>query len=298
MAMKNNYTKKPLITTGANGLVGSKFVQLFQDKYQIKSLELRHPTHPVDITNLNAVLSAFEQSAAESVIHLAAFTNVSAAWEQQGNKDGLVYQVNVGGTQNIIKACQQYNKHLIHISTAYVFDGEKDSQYTESDRPHPIEWYGQTKWEAEQAVMESDIDWTILRIDQPFRSDPNEKTDVAHRIVQGLQKQSLPPMFTDHYFGPTYIEDFGRVLDFFATSKTTGLFHATSGEKWSDYQFAQEIKQAHDLRGKIKKGTLDEYLKTLQRPYQRNTSLECSKLKKVLGFELTTIKQALESLQV
>lgn len=291
-------SKKPLLTTGVNGLVGSKFVQLYEDKYSLDSLELRHPTNPVDITDYQAVLKAFKKSEADSVIHLAAFTNVTAAWEQRGDKSGLTYKVNVKGTKNIIKACEQTNKYLIHISTAYVFDGDKKEKYTERDNPNPIEWYGQTKWLAEKAVMASNLNWAILRIDQPFRSDPFEKTDIAHRIIEGLKTDSLHSMFSDHYFGPTFIDDFAKVLDFFLRTKEVGIFHATSGEKWSDYEFAQAIKKSLDLEGTVKKGDLDKYLKTLSRPYQRNTSLDCAKLRKRIDFELTPIKAALKKLSV
>jgi dTDP-4-dehydrorhamnose reductase len=290
--------KIPLLTTGANGLVGSKFVQMYQDKYAVDSLELSHPTNPVDITDEQAVMKAFAASNANTVIHLAAFTDVTRAWGDRGNKDGLVYKVNVVGTQNIIKACAEYNKHLIHISTAYIFDGEKEGMYVEDDKANPIEWYGQTKWEAEQAVMDSNIDWTILRIDQPFRSDPFFKVDIAHRIAEGLKANSLHPMFVNHFFGPTFIDDLAKIFDFFIKTKNKGIFHATNGEKWSDYEFAQALKNGLSLPGKVKKGDLDTYLQTLNRPYQKNTALNNEKLVKILPFALTPIKKALKQVEI
>lgn len=289
--------KTPLLVTGLNGLVGSKFAQQYNHKYQFDSIDLRDADKPVDITQLDQVTAFINQSKAKVLIHLAAFTNVSAAWEQRNDKQGLAYQVNVNGTKNIIQACQQHDIHLIHISTAYVFNGEQTDKYTEENRPDPIEWYGQTKWEAEQKVMDSEIDWTILRIDQPFRSDPFEKADIAHRIIYQLKTNSLPPMFTNHYFGPTYLEDFSHVLDFIVRTGTTGLFHATNGEKWTDYQFAQQVKQSCQLPGEITAGDLDQYLQTTQRPYQRNTALDSSKLQNLLDFQLTPIKTAVKQLE-
>lgn len=291
-------SKIPLITTGANGLVGSKFLQLFADKYQVDSLELSHPTHPVDITDLSAVMTAFENSQAETVIHLAAFTDVTAAFNQQGDKNGLTYKVNVTGTENIVKACHKFNKFLIHISTAYVFDGNSEGLYSETDLPNPIEWYGQTKLEAENLIQGSNIQYAILRIDQPFRSDEFVKTDIAHRIIQGLQSNSLHPMFTNHFFGPTFIDDFAKVLNFFISNHTEGIFHASAGEKWSDFEFAQAIKKTHHLKSEIKPGDLDEYLKTLNRPYQKNTALNCEKLVKLLPFKMNTIEEAIKLIKI
>ncbi|MGD9129762.1 MAG: SDR family oxidoreductase [Candidatus Woesebacteria bacterium] len=288
----------PLLTTGLNGLVGSKFAADFADKYRFENLDLRHSKNPTDITKYEQVIKKFKQSAAKSVIHLAAFTNVSAAWEQLADKKGIAYQVNVKGTENIVRACQETGKHLIHISTAYVFDGEKKGLYKETDKTHAIEWYGETKLIAEKIVQAADLRWTVLRIDQPFRSDDFEKIDIVHRIINGLKNKNLYPQFVDHYFGPTFVDDFAKILDFFVRAKTTGLFHASSGEKWSDFDFANLVKQSLKLEGKITEGKLDDYLKKTKRPYQRNTALDSKKLKKVLDFKMKSIREAIREIKL
>lgn len=264
-----NDSKIPLLATGISGLVGSKFQQTYQDTYTVQNLDINHPTSPIDITNYEQVVTAVTDSPAKTLVHLAAFTNVTAAYEQSNDKSGLAYKVNVVGTKNIIRACQETSKHLIHISTAYVFDGENESLYTEDDQPNPIEWYGQTKWEAEQAVMSSDINWTVLRIDQPFRSDTYERPDVVRKIINSLNSNNLPPQFTNQYFGPTFIDDFAKIVDFFTRKNIQGLFHASSGEKWSPFEFASAVKTAHQLTGEINPGDVNDYLKTLNRPYQK-----------------------------
>jgi len=289
--------KIPILGSGLKGLVGSKFVKDFSDKYSFDSLDVSDPDQPVDITKPEQIKKAFADSSAKIMLHFAAYTNVTGAWEQTDDKQGLAYQVNVVGTQNIVAACQEFGIHLVHISTAYVFDGKNESLYAEQDTPNPIEWYGQTKLWAEEVVQKSQIPWTILRIDQPFRSDLFFKVDVVHQIINGLLNNSLAPQFTDHYFGPTFIDDFAKVLDWVIRTKTTGLFHASSGEKWSDYEFAKLIKQTLELSGHIDQGKLIEYLKTINRPYQKNTALDTSKLKALLDFKLNTIEQAVASLK-
>lgn len=284
---------KQILASGINGLVGSKLAQVYDGQYVFDNLDTRDPVHPVDITDLDQVMAKFAAVKADFVVHLAAFTNVSAAWEQTGDKSGVAYDVNVNGTKNMVEACKQTGKHLIHISTAYVFDGENDGLYTETDKLSPIEWYGQTKAWAEEVVVNSDIDWTILRIDQPFRSDAFAKVDTAHRIINGLKENSLPPQFTNHWFGPTYIDDFVKVIDWVIRTGTTGLFNASSGEKWTDYDFAIAIKESQNLSGDINPGDLNAYLKKTKRPYQKNTALDCSKLINAIDFEFLPIKQAL-----
>ena len=285
--------KQSILVTGANGLVGSKFTQMFEDTYAFHSLDISDETNPVDITNHAQVCSALENSDAKFIVHYAAYTDVTGAWKQNGDKSGVAYKVNVDGTRNVIQACEKTNKHLIHISTAYVFNGEKDTLYTEEDQLSPIEWYGHTKAEAERIITESNIDWTILRIDQPFRSDTQVRPDVVRRIAQGLTDGKLYPQFNNHYFGPTFINDFAKVVDFIIRTKTTGLFNASSGEKWTDFDFASAVNKTLSLNGEVSAGDLDEYLKALDRPYQRNTAMDVSKLKNILDFDLKTVEQAL-----
>ena len=285
--------RNSLLATGINGLVGSKFKNDFSDSYQFDSLDISDPQNRVDITDINQVMAAFEASKARYVLHLAAYTDVTGAWNQRGDKNGLAYKVNVTGTQNIVSACREHNVHLIHISTDYVFDGTKETLYTENDTVHPIEWYGETKALAEEVVTNSAIDWTILRIDQPFRSDSFPRQDIAHRIISGLETATLYPQFTNHFFGPTFIDDFAKVIDWVIRTKTTGLFNASSGEKWSDFAFAQAVAKQIGSTTSIKPGNLDEYLKTLDRPYQKNTAMDTSKLQSKLDFSLRDIASAL-----
>lgn len=289
--------KIPLLGTGLNGLIGSKFTADFADKYDFDNLDLRNPLRPVDITNEEQVLSVVSDSKAEFVVHMAAYTDVTGAWQQTDDINGVCYQVNVKGTENLVKACALTGKHLIHLSTAYVFDGEKKDMYLETDKTSPIEWYGKTKALAEEVIQNSNINWTILRIDQPFRNDSFAKVDTLHRVLDGMRNNKLYPQFVDHYFGPTYINDLAKIIDYVIRQKVTGLYHASSGESWSDFEFAQFINETFNLKFDLQKGSLAEYLKTSQRPYQKNTALNVDKIKLGLDFELKTIKEAIKEVR-
>ncbi len=290
--------KIPLLTTGLNGLVGSKFAQDFADTYDCTNLDITDVAEPTDITDLDQVQRRFDQNDAQAVIHLAAFTNVSAAWEDRGNKNGITYKVNVQGTENIIQAAEKTGKQLIYISTSYVFDGEKAEPYTEEDQPRAIEWYSETKLMAEELIKQATVPWTILRIDQPFRSDAFARPDLVRRIADGLKNRTLPPQFSDHYIGPTYLDDFSKVLDWVVRTKSTGIFHASSGEQWTDYNFALLVQEKLNLEGEIKPGSLDTYLETLNRPYQRNSAMNTNKLKSVIDFEPKSLTDALSEVKL
>lgn len=272
--------KIPLLGTGLTGLVGSKFVDLYKDQYQFTNLDL---ASGVDITNVKDVMDAIVKHPSKVIVHFAAFTDVTKANEEKDNKDGIVYKVNVKGTENIVNATKESGKRLIHISTAYVFDGAKPGLYTEEDKVNPIEWYGQTKAYAEDVVLDSGISAAIFRIDQPYRQDEFPKLDILHRVKKGLEEGTLPPMFINHTFTATKIEEFSKTLQFAVEHELNGIFHATTDPVTTDFEFANKVKNQFNLPGEVKAGDLDEYLKRTNRPYQKNTALDTSKLKKAMG---------------
>jgi dTDP-4-dehydrorhamnose reductase len=77
----------------------------------------------------------------------------------------------------------------------------------------------------------------------------------------------------------------------------TGLYHASSGESWTDFDFANTINDVFELGKIVKPGNLDEYLQTATRPYQKNTALNCNRLKNMLDIELKTVLQALKEVK-
>lgn len=287
-----------LIITGSNGFIGTSVQQQLSDKYTFVPADNSDPNHPVDITDYSQVITLFQQSSATSVLHLAAFTNVTAAWEQTGDRSGPAYMVNVVGSANIARAAKETNKYLIHVSTSYVFNGEKEEQYLETDEPDPIEWYGKTKFFAELEVNKHISQAVILRIDQPFSFSPFMKKDLVHTIIEQLQKDALSPQFTNHFFGPTIVGDLVKVIDWCVRTQPTGLYHSSSGEMWNNYDYALEIKKALNLPGKVEKGDLDEYLKTLNRPYQRNSAMNCQKLHAAIDFSPMSVMEALKQVEI
>lgn len=273
-----------ILGTGLSGLVGSKFVDLYKDQHEFLNLDL---SSGVDILNESQVNVAFEKSDAPVAIHFAAFTDTQKAFEQNGDKEGPAYKVNVLGTRNIATAAKRTGKYLIHISTAYVFDGNKVGKYTEEDSVSPIEWYGQTKAWAEDEVQHICDAYSILRIDRPYRLDEFPKLDLLHKIKAQLEQGSLPPQFADTSWTPTSIEKFSQILAWVCENKPNGIFHTTTEPEYSDYTFACFVRDYYRMQGEVVQGSLSEYLKTHPRPYQKNTALDTQK---ILNLMLNTVK--------
>ena len=269
-----------ILGTGLSGLVGSKFVDTFRHEFEFVNMDL---SKGVDITIPTQVDEFVSNSSSPVILHFAAFTDVNKAYEETGNKDGIAYRVNVLGTKNMAEAAKKYGKHLIHISTAFVFDGQKPTPYVETDAVHPIEWYGQTKEWAEEEVVKSGCDYTILRIDRPYRQDDFPKPDILHKVMLKLKDGTLPPQFADTSWTSTPIEEFCQWLRQIIEIKPIGIYHATGEKIFSDYDFALWVKETYNLEGEVRKGSLEEYLKTNSRPYQKNTAMDSSKLRNLLS---------------
>jgi dTDP-4-dehydrorhamnose reductase len=273
--------------TGLSGLVGSKIVEALSDRYRFVNLDLSRGVDILNSETLEKVIQ--EEGPGVALIHLAAFTDVNAAQEQNGDTSGPAYQVNVVGTENIARLCKQHGLHLIHISTSYVFDGSKTEAYTEEDTPNPSEWYGATKLEAEKIIEHLLPDSTILRISFPYRKDDFPKLDMWRKIVAALQEGKTGPFFSDHRFTLTPLDWFTKVMDWAIREKPTGIFHATTEKIYTDFDLAREIAQEIGATQELQAGSLVEYNATASRQYQVNLVLSNEKLKQAMGNEYPTI---------
>lgn len=284
--------KPKIVGTGLSGLVGSRIVELLSERCDFSDLSL---DTGIDITQPSQVEKIIRKSPGQVVLHLAAFTNVDQAWQQQGDKNGSCYQVNVIGTRNIAQICAQYKKYLIHFSTDYVFDGQKDEPFTEEDQPNPIEWYGQTKYWAEQEVEKSGAKYFLARIAFPFRAKFRPKKDIIREISQKIKEGTLPPMFVDQQITPTFIDDLAHALKIVIQKKPVGTYHLVGSTILTPYELACQIAEIFNFdKKKIKKGSLEEYLKNNPRPRGFNMGLANQKAKKELGIKMKTARQALQ----
>lgn len=179
--------KKKLLITGANGLLGNKAILLATRNYEVMPLHHAKPLHDnsleVDIVNKEQVLSIFRKMRPSAVIHAAAETNVDKCETQKEH----AWNVNVRGTQNVAEACDEVGAKLVHISTDYVFDGEK-GHYKEEDKPNPISYYGLTKLEGERQVVAHCGNYAILRASVIYGLAPVE-TELRHVGNQPAQTE-------------------------------------------------------------------------------------------------------------
>lgn len=286
-----------IIGTGLTSMVGSRFVELYQDDFEFINLDL---ATGIDITDEISVKKAIGESRGEVVVHFAAFTDVDKAHQQNGDITGLCYKINVLGTRKVAQSCKATEKYLIHISTDFVFDGENPPPggYTEDNSPHPIEWYGQTKFWAEQEVENSGAKHVIVRITYPYRANFPQKLDLIRKIIAKLKDKQTVNAFTDHIITPTFIDDIATVLKVIIDKRPHGVYHLAGSSHVSDYAIATTVAEVFKLdKSLIRPTSLEEFLTTAHRPYQKNLSTSNAKLARDFDISMSTLEEGLQKIK-
>lgn len=243
--------------------IGSDIIEKSDDNYV-----------QLDITDKTAVDKALSEIHPNAVIHCAAWTAVDAA-EDEENK-AKVYAVNVTGTQNIAEVCKNLDCKMIYISTDYVFNGQGTEPWSADCKEFaPLNYYGQTKLEGEQAVSELLEKFFIVRIAWVFGL--NGKNFIKTMINVG-KKYDTVHVVNDQIGTPTYTYDLARLLVDMVQTEKYGYYHATNeGGFISWYDFCCEIYKQYGLDTKVIPVSTAEYgMSKAARPF--NSRLDKSKL--------------------
>lgn len=232
------------------------------------------PYVQMDITDEDAVKRLISGIKPDAVIHCAAWTAVDAA-EEEENKE-KVYAVNVDGTRNIAEVCKALDCKMLYLSTDYVFDGQGNEPWKPDCKEYaPLNVYGQTKLEGEQAISELLEKYFIVRIAWVFGL--NGKNFIKTMLNVG-KKYSEVRVVNDQIGTPTYTYDLARLLVDMCESEKYGYYHATNeGGYISWYDFCCEIYRQCGMGTKVIPVSTEEYgLSKAARP--ANSRLDRSKI--------------------
>lgn len=296
-----------ILLTGSSGLVGSRFKDLLD--YEIDEISRKAGT---DITDKDSLLEKFSSSDAPLVVHVAAKADVDGCEEDKGIdekylsekspdisswiKEQTAWAINVLGTKNVVDACKKTNKKLIYVSTDFVFDGTKDTGYSEEDEENPVNWYGRTKYEGEKIVRESGLKWTVARLAYPYRAVFDIKKDFFRAMFSRLKDKQSVYAITNHVMSPTFIDDFVFSIDKLIESESEGIFHTVGSQFITPFEAANLIAEKFELdKSLIFKTTREEYFKgKAPRPFF--LGLKNDKIRE-LGAKLRTFEEGLETIK-
>ncbi|MES2285197.1 MAG: SDR family oxidoreductase [Bacteroidota bacterium] len=303
---------KKILITGSNGLLGQKLVynlikrsdvEVIATSFGANRLVLKdgYTYESLDITNKAEVEKVFKKYKPDVVINTAAMTNVDAC----ETKRDECWALNVTAVQNIIDAIAlitpsnegiETSPHLIHLSTDFIFDGEKGSEYLETDVPNPQSYYAQSKFESEKIVQKSKIKWAIARTIIIYGIVDNmSRTNIVLWAKEALTKGQKINVVDDQFRSPTLAEDLAEGCILIADKGATGIYHLSGQETMSIlelvYKVADHFKLDRSLITPSKSGTLNQAAK--RPPY---TGFIIDKAKHDLGYNPHSFMAGLEIL--
>lgn len=223
-----------LLVTGVKGQLGYDVVnEAYKRGIQAVGVDIDE----MDITNAKQVDQVIKTGEYDAVVHCAAWTAVDKAEDMPD----ACRKVNAEGTRNIANVCKQLDIPMMYFSTDYVFDGQGTTPWSEYDERHPLNVYGQTKYEGELSVEKLKKHF-IIRIAWVFGKNGNNFIKTMLRL--GKEKGEVS-VVDDQIGSPTYTYDLAKLVIDMIQSDKYGTYHATNEGLCSWYEFANEIfKQA------------------------------------------------------
>jgi dTDP-4-dehydrorhamnose reductase len=280
-----------VLVTGANGQLG-------------QALQFIAPKHPdvqfvfcdsnmLDITNLNNIKLLFEQHKPDFCFNAAAYTAVDKA-ESEPEKAHLI---NVIGAKNLAEVSKEFDTILLHISTDFVFDGTKDSPYTEEDFSNPTGVYGQTKLAGEKAIQETWHKHFIIRTSWVYSQFGNNFMKTMLHLASERDKLSV---VNDQIGTPTNAVDLAEVLVKICTSifhlpssNLFGIYNFSNEGQCTWYDFAKKIFEFNNITINLEPIPTTGYPTPAKRPAY--SVLDKAKLKNTFGVEVNSWEMSLKT---
>jgi dTDP-4-dehydrorhamnose reductase len=258
-----------VLVAGADGTLGRAIVDEFRPHADVVALN----RNSLDIVDDRAVRSRVVAEGPQVVINCAAYNAVDAA--QVDPVTAL--KVNALGVRALAHAASVAGATFIHYSTDFVFDGETDRPYLESDPPNPQSVYAISKWLGEWFTGDVPNHY-VLRVESLFsRPGRDRRKGSAAMIVERIDSGEEVPVFVDRTVSPTFVEDaaaatraiVGRALP-------SGLYHCVNSGRCTWWQFAEAAAAVLGRPARLKPITLESVAMAAPRP--RYAALSNAKL--------------------
>jgi len=278
-----------VLVTGANGQLGQSLQFIADNHPEIKFVFCS--SQELDITQKSNIENVFEKVKPAFCINAAAFTAVDKA-ESESEKAHLI---NTEGARNLAEVCLQHNTILVHVSTDFVFDGNKKTPYTEEDVTNPTGVYGQTKLDGEKAVEAVWDKHFIVRTSWVYSQFANNFMKTMLRLAS--ERDSLS-VVSDQIGTPTNAVDLAEALIQIVLSKNSnyGIYNFSNEGQCSWYDFAKKIFEVNNIKIDLQPIPSSAYPTPAKRPAY--SVLDKTKIKTVFGIKIKTWQASLAEVTV
>ena len=243
----------------------------------------------LDITNELGLKSIFNSLRPNFCVNASAYTAVDKSESEQDQ----AYLINVEGVKNIAQICQDFDTTLIHVSTDFVFDGSKNSPYTEDDATNPQGVYGKTKREGELEIIRILKKHFIIRTSWLYSQF---NTNFMKTMLRLAQDRDTISVVNDQIGTPTHAVDLANVIIKVILSSSTnyGIYHFSNEGKASWYDFAKKIFEVNKVKINLKPISTSEFPTPAKRP--KYSVLDKSKIKKEFNILIDQWEDSLKNI--
>lgn len=277
-----------VLIVGSKGMLAQAISKHAPANAEVTGLDLPD----LDITDAEQVGSVVERIRPDVIINCAAYTNVDGA---ESNEE-LATRVNGEGVANLAAAAAGTGAVLVHVSTDYVFSGEKVEPYTEVDTPGPLSAYGRSKLAGEKAILDSPPEtFYIVRTSWLYGSGGRNFVETMLRLARERDELRV---VADQVGSPTFTEDLARGINtLLEAAADSGIYHFSNSGTCSWHGFAEEIvRQARErwpdvIAERVVPIRTDEY--PLPAPRPKNSVLSLKKYIDATGIVPPEWKDAL-----
>lgn len=278
-----------VLVTGANGQLGMELRDLFSSQPCSLFYPIFADRSLLPLDNVEGIQTILEEIKPDIIIHAGAYTAVDKAESELE----FAIAVNHLATAEIAKFCANLHIKLIAISTDYVFDGTSSSPLKEDAPTHPINVYGRTKRDAEQAVEKYCPEGIIIRTSWVYSTYGNNFVKTMLRLMTERDEISV---INDQVGSPTYARDLAKaIMTIILSDKWTGgIYHYSNKGRISWYDFAVAIKQEAKLDCAINPIPSSAYPTPALRP--KFSLLDKSKIKAIFNVAVPAWKDSLQEM--
>jgi len=291
-----------VLLTGGSGLLGSEFLRQAPPGWDIavavhRNSPLtrtgpRQSTVPLDITNREQVKEAIAAIRPEAVVHLGSIGSL----DQCKDNPAQAHLVNVEGTRNLLEFSAPYAPQFVFSSTMYVFDGQ-NPPYDEEATPNPVNYYAETKLEAEALVSAMSSRPLILRPMVMYGwHAPAQRKNWVTWLMDKLRKGEAVKVVDDVYNNYLWVGDGAKAIHEALNKDLHGIFHLGGPEVANRYDFSKKIAETFGLPEELIGRVSSEHFSSLaQRP--GNTACSVQKMREILGIEPLGIEEGLRAMK-
>jgi len=276
---------KRILVIGAKGMLGRDLLPILRSALREAEF-FGWDIEEIDIRQEAETRSKIEGLRPDTVIHIAAYTDVDGC---EKNRDEA-FRVNAEGVKHVVQGAEGAGAKVVYLSTDYVFDGKKGEPYLETDSPHPLSVYGQSKLRGEEYLQERLRDHLILRTQWLYGKYGRNFVD---SVLRQAKEKPVLSIVDDQTGSPTYTVDLSKAMAALLQHGGRGIFHAANQGACTWFAFGRFILRSSRIE---KVDVIPISSEALARPAVRPaySVLDTQKLRREAGISLRPWSEAVK----